>query len=994
MNIETYAADGRQRYIELAETIATILRAAIDRSGQMRLQEIQRRAKDVDSLRKKIAKLTNPSADVGLAVKDLAGCRLVFYTNADVSVFLRASIIQDNFEVDWDRTKIHHPTKDEPGSGELFHSHNYVVRLKEPRVDLPEHEHLRGLWCEVQVQTTLNHAWSEMAHDTIYKKPELNGFGASLMKSIDERMTNIMRSYLLPAGFEFQKVVADFERLSAGKELFDSKPLWALKQSTDNNERYEILSRFLDTVLPHYDDIDGAQSEIRSAMVEVVQAGRGCAPKAIETPYGTLKGKSAEDVTRRALEVIDQLRYLGEDAARLTWRFLCTIFPGASTDQERKRILDSVHELAKNDLRVWEVAGPVVQEVLAQELEALSANERLTLRPVVIKAIAAMQDLEAESSSFKADTWTLSRGVVPYSPELESIRARSFAVLRALLFASNTESEKREVILCLRQTGRVARQEAPEATVAMAVRDTAKVTDLLAELASELSFELRQEIEHDALWDFRCYVSTDTDEPTCADVAACEALKGSLLRLRAALSRDEEFQIFKVLVGYNSVFEPAWDDTKFEVERIDEYREQERRAIIARIDPADTAKWRKTLLRCAGTHVTDAATLPPFHIFMQELGKAQPDMALTFIREEEPLWKRFLPDLLIGVGASGRPANLQDILSAWVDAGTNLEAVVRYLEAVDEVDAELLSRATRNAIAKGDDVGVLFAVSAINRCNRQVPGGLWPLFLEAVSYLTGQGDERWIRFIWAGKREESILKGLSEADASSILNLLVASLRLDHAAESLLAVIAADWPRLVVDHLAQRVRSGVGKSQSDFELLPLGFYVLQNILPAELEYLLTAGRALYQEDQVLFTYRGARLVSNVFPQYTPELNDALVQFLMATGSDDDLQYVALLLGKFKSDPAIYSLCMEIVARTEAEHVLDEVRSSMTSFGVVSGEYGHANATQRVRDGIQPWLDDERHRVKSFAKSFAHRLEQSVASQRRSAQLKHEQRKRS
>jgi len=861
-------------------------------------------------------------------------------------------------------------------------------------VDLPEHEHLRGLWCEVQVQTTLNHAWSEMAHDTIYKKPELNGFGASLMKSIDERMTNIMRNYLLPAGFEFQKVVADFERLSAGKELFDSKPLSALKQSTDNNERYEILSRFLDTVLPHYDDIDRAQSEIRSAMVEVVQAGRGCASKAIETPYGALPGKSAEDVTRRALEVIDRLRYLGEDAARLTWRSLCAIFPDASTEQERERVLDSVHGLAKNDLRVWEVAGPVVQEIVTQELEALSANERLTLRPVVLKAITAMQDLEAESSTFEGDTWTLSRGVVPYSAELESIRDRCFAVLRALLLASNTDYKKREVIACLRQSGRVALKKAPEATVAMAVRNTARVTNLLAELAPELSFELRQELEEEALWDFRRYVATAPDEPACADAVACEALKDSLIRFRAVLGQDEEFQLFKVLVGYNSVFEPAWEDPDFEIERLDQYREQARRALIARIDSADIAKWRKTFLRCAGTDATDAATLPPFHTFLRELGEAQPDMALTFLQEEEPLWRRFLPDLLIGVGVTGRAAELQNILSAWVDTGSNLDAVVQYLRSGDAFDAELLSRATMKAIETSDEVGVLQAVSAISKRCRQVPGGLWPEFFAAVSYLTGRGDERWIRFVWSRSRDESLLKGLSAANANSILDVLATSQRLDYRVESLLAVIADDWPKLVIDHLARRVRNATGKTRDDYEALPLGFRVLQTTLSVELEYLLATGRALYQEDRVLFAYRGALLVSNIFPKYTSALNDALVQFSAESDSDDDLQYVALLLGKFKSDPAIYSLCMDIVARTDAEEVLSEVRSSMTSFGVVRGEYGHADATQRVRSEIQPWLEDARPRVKAFAKSFAHRLEQRVASARRSAQLELEQRKRS
>jgi hypothetical protein len=42
-------------------------------------------------------------------IKDLAGCRLIFYSNSDVSRFQQSGIITDNFDVDWDRTKIHYP---------------------------------------------------------------------------------------------------------------------------------------------------------------------------------------------------------------------------------------------------------------------------------------------------------------------------------------------------------------------------------------------------------------------------------------------------------------------------------------------------------------------------------------------------------------------------------------------------------------------------------------------------------------------------------------------------------------------------------------------------------------------------------------------------------------------------------------------------------------------------------------------------------------------
>ena len=59
----------------------------------------------------------------------------------------------------------------------------------------------------MQVQTTLNHAWAEMEHDIIYKKPALKGFGGKLFEAIEQRLRKIMKEHLLPAGYEFQKVL-------------------------------------------------------------------------------------------------------------------------------------------------------------------------------------------------------------------------------------------------------------------------------------------------------------------------------------------------------------------------------------------------------------------------------------------------------------------------------------------------------------------------------------------------------------------------------------------------------------------------------------------------------------------------------------------------------------------------------------------------------------------------------------------------------------------
>src|SRR5437899_7987393 len=102
MDFETYARSKQFDYAALAETVESILRAAIAaHPGAFHLQQVQRRAKNPESLKKKLDDrnlLSTTTLETN--IKDLAGCRLIFYTNSDVSRFLQSGIIQDNFDVD------------------------------------------------------------------------------------------------------------------------------------------------------------------------------------------------------------------------------------------------------------------------------------------------------------------------------------------------------------------------------------------------------------------------------------------------------------------------------------------------------------------------------------------------------------------------------------------------------------------------------------------------------------------------------------------------------------------------------------------------------------------------------------------------------------------------------------------------------------------------------------------------------------------------------
>ena len=95
MNFNQYAGEQRDRYVDFANTVAKILETTIRGSGNLRLQQIQSRAKQPSSLRGKLEKVGKLESDnIEDEIKDLAGCRVVFYTNSDVAAFLSSDIVR------------------------------------------------------------------------------------------------------------------------------------------------------------------------------------------------------------------------------------------------------------------------------------------------------------------------------------------------------------------------------------------------------------------------------------------------------------------------------------------------------------------------------------------------------------------------------------------------------------------------------------------------------------------------------------------------------------------------------------------------------------------------------------------------------------------------------------------------------------------------------------------------------------------------------------
>lgn len=345
-----------------------------------RSQSIQCRAKGIESLRRRLAKEDKlDTQTLECDRRDLAGARLIFYTNNDVDRFLASPLIRDNFEIEEDSLKIHHPTQENQGA--RYRAVHYTIRLREDRLRLPEYARFTGLRCEIQVQTILEHAWSETSHDIVYKNKLNEGYGEKAMKGIASRFARIMDKYLIPAGFEIQKAQQEYERVIQGKVLFDKNIANLLDNAQNNNERYEILSGLKDFAIPNYGDLSAAYEGLKGPLLRAVKAARATEPVPMETTYGNMDGFKADAVTRLVVEIIENLRYADVVG---TLQLLIDIYRDEPNDNIQRQIVNAVKKLSEYNIDAYKQVGPMLQMALVDHLAGMSDAEVDNIRPIAL----------------------------------------------------------------------------------------------------------------------------------------------------------------------------------------------------------------------------------------------------------------------------------------------------------------------------------------------------------------------------------------------------------------------------------------------------------------------------------------------------------------------------------------------------------------------------------------------------------------------------------
>lgn len=189
---EGWLEDYDQHVVALRAALVGVraqLERLIDSSG-LKIHSVTARLKDRESLRRKLGR-PDRNYDAIWDVTDLLGLRVITYFDDEVETVAR--LVESGLEVDF----THSTDKDRRADGGSFgyRSLHYVCRA--PGLGgLPD-----SLRFEVQIRTTLQHAWAEIEHDLGYKAQDAvptavrRRFSrvASLLEVADEEFVAIRR---------------------------------------------------------------------------------------------------------------------------------------------------------------------------------------------------------------------------------------------------------------------------------------------------------------------------------------------------------------------------------------------------------------------------------------------------------------------------------------------------------------------------------------------------------------------------------------------------------------------------------------------------------------------------------------------------------------------------------------------------------------------------------------------------------------------------------
>ncbi|MEJ1408629.1 MAG: hypothetical protein RPU60_00155 [Candidatus Sedimenticola sp. (ex Thyasira tokunagai)] len=710
--------------------------------------------------------------------------------------------------------------------------------------------------------------------------------------------------------------------------------------------------------------------------------------KNIELTYQEIQGYSVESIHEyhnnaklmiKAIEILEGIRYHKPlEILDIFFEYSCY-----EDDSVAKQAENGVNKIAVYHLDIfygdgkgWQGLGWQPQEMVLEKIASLSSNQREKYFNTIIAACKELLSpiITGTSSTYNTVTWKTT--VVPANEGIKNIRKNALVELERLYeFAANIDQKKSILNVMGTAMDTPHMGDYGDDVLSMVIENTISVAEFIKRIASDEELQIKQKIEHDAYWMLQHKGELNAQ------------IHEKALQIRDVLYANNEYQIFRILIGFESIFHD-WKKGGKERDDYDEekkYRDSEARRLAESVTTDTYAEWKDRIIRYANIESNDLATFPYFGKFLEYFGQNSPELAVRLLNESAEIITNFISAILRGVAKSDLNS-VYALIDNWCDEGKYLFSLARFFEYASTIDDGLIGKILKKA-EEADDLATLSQIIAAvsGQYIAENKHHIRCLFIPALNVLTLHKDTRWLFDFWYRKQRSNIIIDMEVAEQKVILDNLFWLNQIDYHAEEVLCVIANLHPELVVKFFCERLsKEKEEEITGKYEAVPYNFYKLSEPLSKYLELVVDAVRDTYDGNYGLFVYRGAMLLKNIFPNYPLEFQQKLID-LIQSREKDDLLFVMAILRNYDGRSVVQGVCKEIICiLPDGSDLENEINIILQSTGVVNGEYGFVEAYKQKVEEIQPWLNDDNAKVQMFARRYIENLELQIERERKRA----------
>lgn len=674
----------------------------------------------------------------------------------------------------------------------------------------------------------------------------------------------------------------------------------------------------------------------------------------------------------QALEVVSKLRYL---RTRKVLEVLLRMSSHA-VSRVREMALESLGKLAIYDLIVFYGTkerpgiGSKPQEEVIDFVERLDGDQVVTHWEAVLKLVEKLLAERIQGTEWSYNQVVWSEAAIPASEQVAKIRDRAIAWLMRTFESAGTVGQRRRILDMLHSAA-LAPRGGGDAAKDMVAADTIGILRFFKGLVSSVELQLVETIESDAYW---IHFHSPSD-----------AVRAAALEVKEAVDAHNEYQIFKFLIGFEGVF-GGWGREDRQGEDFtgkDRLRKERAKAFAASIDAKSQDEWLERIRVYSAVESNDLATFPVFVYFLEQIAAAHSDLAGRLAQDRSLLPERFLVPLLTGLAAAGRVDTAHGLINKWLNDGVHLLQCGFALEYADIFDLSLAKRMLARASDLGDEQAIIVLMGAlVATAPEQRETDFERLFGECVSTLDRLKSAGWVFHLWFRPKLKSFLTNFDESDVETLLRNLIRLEEIDYHAEEILSILAVRHPMAVLDHFIGRIKRGAEAESEKYEAIPYDFQKVHEELAKYPKECLDRVSQLFTGDYTKFHYGGAKLLKGIFADFPHPFEQELLA-LVSSGDSRMIEIVLAVLRNFDADKVdVRRICKAIVNQlSEDDPMLGEVEAVLDSTGVVTGEYGYAEALEQKRRDLQDWFESSDSKVKKFAQAYSDSLEKRAESER-------------